>query len=179
MSIRRRSLEELQTLIYGYYIGLGAHGLVEDAPAMTSHFGDWLQLTRGWGWSTGWAAAIADRAGQSDPLDLFFELRREYRQLCPTTLASITLTDRHQPTGARVVIGMDGRMERPDAAELRRYVPTALHHFRWRYGDVRRDDWMLYRPDGSHETFLDFALDWAAAELQIQPAEWVRSGGAA
>lgn len=53
-------LDDIQTLMHGYYAALLVHGIVEPFPAMSSHFSDWLRLETTWSMSCGWAAAIKD-----------------------------------------------------------------------------------------------------------------------
>ena len=89
MYIVDESLHDLENLLYGYYAGLGMHGVVENVPQMTYHFLDWLYWRTSWSTSRGWANAITNNARKRRPLDVFFELVDRYRELRPVTLRSV------------------------------------------------------------------------------------------
>ncbi len=172
MYIGDASLRELQTLVYGYYAGLHIHGLVEHYPEMTNHFSTWLYGQTGWSTSCGWASAIISKGGTRPPLDVFFELVDRYRKLRPVTLRSAKLGRRHAPTGRRVTVGLDGRIERPTSVEIVRYAPTRLHFLRFAHRGRKLNNWILMTGDGSHDTSLRFAKQWMADELQTRDEDW-------
>jgi hypothetical protein len=172
MYVRNGSLNDLETLIHGYYAGLHTHGLIELVPEMTGHFSSWLYDQMRWSTSCGWASAIVSNAGKRPPLDVFFEFVDEYRKLRPVVLCSAKLGKQHTPTGRRAVIGMDGRIERPMHVEIVRYAPTRLHFLRFAYRGRKLNNWILVTRDGSHETSLRFAKQWMADELQTRSEDW-------
>lgn len=172
MYIANASLRELQTLVYGYYAGLHTHGLVEPVPEMTNHFSTWLYHQKRWSTASGWASAIISNAGAREPLDVFFELVESYRKLRPVTLRNAKLGKRHTPTGKRVKVGIDGRMEQPISVEIVRYAPTRLHFLRFGYRGRKVNDWILMTGDGSFETSLPYAKQWVADELQTRDEDW-------
>src|SRR5262245_19392257 len=68
------SLRDLETLIHGYYHGLGVHGIVEPVPSMQGHFMMWLKRRTGWDCCKGWAYAIDQHyAEPKAALAAFFE----------------------------------------------------------------------------------------------------------
>lgn len=168
-----RSLSDLESQIWGYYAALRVHGIIEDVPSMNHHFLIWLHYRTDWSTCAGWASAIESHiATPKKQFAKLFSLIDEYRLLRPTSLAIATLRARHQPTGRRVVIGFDGRMEKPNKVEIICYKPEPLHFLRFHYKDKIVDDWLLMKPDGSNETTMKDAKQWAADELQVLPHEW-------
>jgi hypothetical protein len=172
MYIGAGTLRDVESLVYGYYAGLHTHGLAEHVPEMANHFSTWLYSETGWSTSCGWASAIISNAGARPPLDLFFELVDRYRTLRPVTLRSAKLSRRNAPTGKRVTVGLDGRIERPTRVDIVRYAPTRMHFLRFTYGSRKANDWILMTGDGSHETSLRFAKQWMADELQTRDEDW-------
>ena len=172
MYLRDGSLRELETLVYGYYAGLSTHGLIELVPEMMSHFSTWLYRETEWSTSCGWAAAIVSNVNDASPLDAFFDFVHRYRRLRPVTLRSARLKRSNQPTGKRVVIGMNGRIERPLRVDIVRYAPTRLHFLRLIYRGRKVNDHILMTGDGSFDTSLRFAKIWMANEFQTSDADW-------
>lgn len=172
MYIGDGALRELETLLYGYYAGLGTHGLIEHVPEMTNHFSTWLYWQTGWSTSVGWAYAITSHARARPPLDLFFEFGDRYRKLRPVTLRSARLSRRNAPTGKRVTVRLDGRLEPPTSVEIVRYAPTRLHFLRFAYGRRKLNDGILTTGNGSHETSLRFAKKRAADAFQTCDGDW-------
>ncbi len=172
MFLRDSSLQELETLVHGYYAALSTHGLIERVPEMTNHFSTWLYCRTKWSMSLGWADAIISNARARPPLEQFFELVDHYRKLRPVTLRSARLGKRNAPTGRRVTIGTDGRIERPMRVDIVRYAPTRLHFLRFFYRGHVRNNSILMRGDGSHETSLGFAKQWMEDELQTRDRDW-------
>ena len=81
MWVHNGSLQELMTIVIGYSVALDVHGLSEEFDlGPVGPFAQWLQFTRGWSMSLGWAAAIEQRAQDDETaLDAFFRLLDEYR----------------------------------------------------------------------------------------------------
>jgi hypothetical protein len=81
MWVRRGSVRELETLLYGYWLALGAHDISEsfELHRALGPFGCWLRETRDWPMAEGWAAAIEAHSGDQPPIELFFNLLDEYR----------------------------------------------------------------------------------------------------
>ena len=169
-----RTISELESQVHGYYTALGVHNISEGVPDMTHHFNTWLQSTTDWkGLNCGWGYAFDHNTPpDQNEFDLFFSFVDRFRQLRPTVTASVTLLPKHQPTGKRCVIGLDGRMDRPDQISAVCYVPTSLHHLRHQYGDSYVDDSFLMLGDGSHETTQDDLFDWVSDEFGVSPTEW-------
>ena len=106
---------------------------------------------------------------KSKILLIFFS---RYRKIEPIVLAEVKLHKSHQPTGKKVVIGFGEKMKKPLKIEIVRYKPEKLHLLRFHYEDYIYNGWFLMRPDGSHDTSLDFIKNWAQEELQIKHDEW-------
>ena len=164
-------LEDLQTLVDGYTEALRVHGLVEGVPSMV-HFSTWLRHKTGWSTSRGWAHAIAGHTQQDLALAAFFSLVAEFRSLVPTTLSTVLLSERNQPTGRRAKIGFDGRIARPDQVEVVQYAPEPIHFLRFRYGSRLADQHTLYASQGSDSTTLVLAKDWVRDEFSVEPNDW-------
>ena len=81
MWVRRGSVQELSTMLFGYCLALQVHSITEpfDLHPALGPFAEWLRESRGWPMALGWAAAIEQNAGDSTPLDLFFSLLDEFR----------------------------------------------------------------------------------------------------
>lgn len=172
-------LEQLETMVCGYYSALNQLGIVEPAPEMQMHFSSWLRLTRNdWSLSRGWAHAISKNSRNEEPWDVFFGLVDAYRVHAPRTLFRARISRKNVPTGKRCVIGMNGRMDRPDAVEIVRYIGTRLHFLRFRYGRRLVNDHILFDGDSRnriHEaTSVTFAKRWAADELLVTKDSWDR-----
>jgi hypothetical protein len=166
-----KPLEDLQTLIGGYYAALSVHGLVEDVPSM-AHFSTWLRLKTGWSMSCGWAYAIAEHSKPDTALAAFFSLVEQFRTLVPAVLSSARLSERNRPTGKRAVIGLDGRIARPDRVDVVQYAPEPIHFLRFHYATRIEDQHSLYTSDGSDATTLDHAKEWVCDELCVDRSSW-------
>mgnify|MGYP004001577553 CR=1 len=172
MFIRNQSLKNLEILILGYYIGLSNHKIVEDVPEITDHFQTWIYHKYGWSTSAGWAHAIETHAKKQKPLNLFFKIIDEYRQIKLTVLAQVELSKNHQPTGKKVIIGFDTKMDKPLKIEIVKYTTEKLYFLRFYYKNNITNGRILMKPDGSYNTSLNFAKNWAKEELQIKHEEW-------
>jgi hypothetical protein len=80
MWVRRSSVQQLSTMLFGYWLALQVHGVPErfDFHPATGAFAQWLKESRGWPMNRGWATAIEENA-QDDALELFFALLDEYQ----------------------------------------------------------------------------------------------------
>ena len=80
MFVRKGSIQELSTMLFGYWYALQVHDIPErfDFHPATGAFAKWLKETRGWPMNRGWATAIEENA-QDDALALFFALFDEYQ----------------------------------------------------------------------------------------------------
>lgn len=163
----------LETMLHGYNVALSSHSIVESAPTMNRAFASWLRLRYPkWSLSCGWAGAITDNSSPGEsPLARFFALVADYRKLVPRTLLSATLKPQHQPTGRRVVIGLRGRMDRPDRVEVARYEPAPLHVLRLFY-ETEVEISVVHGPNAAHASTLDDAKQWLAEELQLSDADF-------
>jgi hypothetical protein len=81
MWVRNGSLQELETMLFGYSVALDVHQVPEqfELRGGGGPFADWLRETRGWSLEYGWAACIETHAGSQPPLELFFSPLDEYR----------------------------------------------------------------------------------------------------
>ena len=170
-----QGLATLSFQISGYYAALHSYGIVEAVPAMHHHFNRWVYIRTGWCTACGWADAIESRfSGFEAQLNEFFRLVEEYRRLVPTVLCSAELANHHQPTGKRVVIGFNGRMERPERVDILRYKPDPLHFMRFHYSTSIRVGSLLMKRDGSHETSIFDAKAWVRDELRVKRGDWTK-----
>jgi hypothetical protein len=173
MYLRGGSLLHLESLVWGYHTALAMHGIVEGVPAMNRHFLEWLHHRTGWPCSLGWAHAIGSHHPVGEAaLAAFFRFVDEYRQLRPVRLCTVRLGRRHNPTGRRVVYGMDGRMEKPHRVDVFRYLPEPLHFLRFHYPDRVEDGDLLMTGAGEYRTGLNDAKQWVRDELQVGFRSW-------
>ncbi len=173
MYLGNSSLCELETLVQGYCAALGVHGIIEPVPHMNRHFLTWLHYRTRWSCCLGWAAAIEQRHPEPDKaLAAFFALVDEYRKLRPTSLCTVRLAARHNPTGKLVRIGFDGLMDKPRRVDVVRYRPEPLHFLRFHYRD-RVVDWDLFMTGaGEYATTVRYAKAWMRDEFQVEFAAW-------
>lgn len=176
MFLRNSSLEDLQTLLFGYYAALDVHGLVEPVPKMDRHFLFWMEYRTGWSLCTGWAVALTSRYGTSErALEEFFNFADEFRRLRSVTLCSVRLQSRHRPTGNRVTIGFGERIRKPKKVDILRYRPLPLHFLRFHYSDGIQDQDLLFVHGGVKSSLRD-AKVWVRDELQVAVSEWMPAG---
>jgi len=169
-----RKFSDLEPMIDGYYKGIAMHGIHEDVPRMTrSQFGIWLYHTTKWSTCAGWAYAFEHNTkSEEEAFETFFDFVDQYRELKPIVRAKLKLKPHHQPTGKRVTIGLNGKMDRPDEIHIVNYAPTRLYHFRYFYSDRIVDDWLDHTRTGSHGSGLKAKYEWAKDEFGIEPDEW-------
>ena len=168
-----QNLSDVSHQLTGYYTALRIYGIIEAVPAMHGHFDTWVHLRTGWSTNCGWADAIESRFdGLDSQLKEFFRLVGEYRTLVPIVLCTARLEEHHQPTGKRVVIGSDQRMEKPERIDILKYEPEPLHFLRFHYPDKVRDDSLLMKYDGSHSTEMADVMSWARDELLVGQGDW-------
>ncbi|WP_406518209.1 hypothetical protein [Streptomyces sp. NBC_00826] len=81
--VRNGSLQELAVMMFGYHLALQVHDADEEFPFHrgSGGFAAWLSRTRGWSMATGWDAAIVENLPGESPLDAFFRLVDEYRDV--------------------------------------------------------------------------------------------------
>lgn len=157
-------LSDLEAMIHGYRTALSNHRIDEGVPDLM-HFGDWLRRKTGWSMSCGWADAIARNVEPDVQAERFFELLKEYRSLRAVVVASVVLNERHAPTGKRVIVGKDGRMDRPARTEIVEYQPLGLQHLRF-----------IYRDRTETQRFLmEDAKRWMEEEFGVAATDWTRS----
>ena len=144
---------------------------------MNHHFLIWVHYRTQWSTCAGWAKAIELHVRTPDAqFSKFFALIDEYRRLKPTRLCFVRLKSQHVPTGKRVVIGFNGRMQKPAQVEIIRYKPAPLHFLRFHYESRIDDGWLLMNSDGTYETTLRDAKRWVGDELQVKQDEWEAAG---
>lgn len=164
-------LRVLEYQVQGYCTALSAHAVDERVPSLR-HFSDWIRLKREWS-TCGWASAIveaAEHAGRT-PLQLFFELIDEYRQLIPKQLAYVRLAPHHRPTGRHCVIGFGQLVAPPRRINVLQYAPEPLHFLRFHFDDGPEDRHMLI-DNGNVATSAAFARAWVEEEFQVEPTAW-------
>jgi hypothetical protein len=175
MYLRHSSLTELNSLIWGYYVALRVHSIVESVPSMNRHFLFWLYYRTSWSMSGGWDTAINERyPNREEALAIFFKWAYEYRQLNPMTLCTVRLAAKHNPTGKRIRYGLDGLMEKPRQVDVVRYRPAPLHFLRFHYRDRVENGDLLMTATGDYATTVRFAKQWVHDELQVESAAWRR-----
>jgi hypothetical protein len=168
-----RRLQDLELLMRGYAAARGNNSISEGVPSMTGPFLNWLRLKHSrWELALGWAVAITDhvRVGQ-EPLEYFFELTDEYRELSPRVVIDAPLQPHHRPTGKRVIIGYGTRMDRPDVIQVERYEPAPLHILRFIYPSRIEED-VLLGDNSVVETTLEDAKTWLADEFELRPSDY-------
>lgn len=155
-------LEQLETMIHGYLRALSTHRIDEGVPSLV-HFPDWLRRRTGWSMSCGWADAFRREVEPEVQVKRVFGFLDEFRLLRPSIVASVILGDHHTATGKRVVIGMDGRMARPEQAQIVEYAPESLQFLRFVYPERLETQRVL----------MSDARKWMEDEFGVQPHEWV------
>lgn len=140
---------------------------------MGHHFLIWVNYYTGWETSIGWANALERYSVKlENQLVKFFKLVDEYRQLNPNVLRTVRLMKNNQPTGRRIITGINGKMEKPIRVDIIRYSPEPLHFLRFYYPDKIVDGWLLMKSDGSYNTTLIDAKRWLKDELQVKRDQW-------
>lgn len=82
---RRRQLQDLEMLLYGYAIALKYHGIQEPVVDFMREFSNYLRQTRGWSLSCGPTAAIVEAtANEQEAWDLFWKLVDEFHASIPS-----------------------------------------------------------------------------------------------
>lgn len=81
MWARGGSLQELQSILFGYSVALEVHAVPEEfVLGPIGPFARWLGSQYGWGMSLGWATAIEQHLDDGETaMDAFFRLLDEYR----------------------------------------------------------------------------------------------------
>lgn len=81
MWARGESLQELETILTGYWVALQVHSVPEEfALGPRGPFTRWWESKYGWGMSLGWAFAIEQHLHDGETaMDAFFRLLDEYR----------------------------------------------------------------------------------------------------
>jgi hypothetical protein len=173
MYVRDNSLYALEDILWGYQLGIGAHNIIEDVPQMNRHFLDWLRF-QGWSFGAcGLAYVITQRyRDNKQAVAAFFSLVDEYRRLRPTVLCTVKLRTKHNPTGKRWRVGLDGLMEKPKQVDIIRYRPEPLHFLRFHYKDRVKDCDLLMTKLGKYATTVRNAKQWVRDELQVEYGEW-------
>ena len=168
-----RSLEDLQSQVWGYLMALRNHEIDEHVPSMGRHFLYYVREKTAWGLSRGWAHAIGEHVdGFSQQLETFFSYVDTFRKLVPTAVARAVLTDDHKPTGKRRRCGFDGLMTKPSAVDVVQYRPEPLHFLRFHFADRTEDDDLLFNHNLQHATTIDDAKLWVHDEFGVDTNCW-------
>ena len=82
MYLRENSLFHLESIIQGYEMALLSHGAKGSRAQFNSDFSDFLEESRGWSTSSGWADAITTRSSGGDAaLESFYEILEEFNEV--------------------------------------------------------------------------------------------------
>ena len=76
------------------------------------------------------------------------------------------------PTGKRIIIGTNGRMNKPQKIDIMSYQTSLFHFLRFHYEDSMVDSDILMKTDGTHDTTIEFAKLWVKGEFQVKDQEW-------
>jgi hypothetical protein len=82
MWARAGSLQDLQSIFFGYWVALQVHSVAEEFDLHSSEgpFARWLESEYGWSMVFGWAGAIQNHLSDGETaLDVFFRLLDEFR----------------------------------------------------------------------------------------------------
>lgn len=172
MYVRAESAaDDLEHLLWGYETALHVHGVDEDTPRFGRTFLAWVRLRRDWVMSMGWAHAVSREAKKRQtPLELFFELVDEYRQLSVRVVAKARLRKHNKATGAVGTDGLGRARPPPREIEIVQYAPEPLFLLRYRYASGV-DENVMY-DDGSYATSVAFAKRHALLEFGIEASQW-------
>ncbi len=162
------SLLQIEIFCHGYYAGLAAHRIREDAPIVgTFHFGEWLYRRFQWPHNCGWAQAIRRNfKSDEEAFERFFQLIDEYRTLRPETCAKVSLAPGHKPTG-ECTYGNGAWPLPPLRLEVCRYAPEEFY-FLVEYYRESVDDRTSFVSEKA-------AFSHAERMWQVKPGEWART----
>jgi len=165
-------LPVIQDYLHGYYVALDMHGIVETSARLThAHFSTWLRLRGYKEFALGWAWVLQQAHGDA-AFDKFFELLDRYRNVSPTVVATVRLTDEQRQHGERAVDAMAGPMQQPDRIEIVQYAPDPVHIVRIHCG-TRSIEHVLYAPPlAAPATTIDHAFSWVAERFGVDRAQW-------
>jgi hypothetical protein len=165
------SLDHLESMLWGYEAAIRAHRIDESTPRFTHSFLWWVRLRRGWSMSAGWAKAVVRsvREGQQ-PLDLFFELVDEYRQVTPRVLTTVQLKASNKATGKTGTDGIGRARSPPRELQIVQYAPEKLFLLRYCYPSVVHE--VVLDDNGKYTTSLAFAKLHARREFGITASQW-------
>ncbi len=158
-------IRELETLLHGYIACQSVHGIIEKNVPYFKHFSDWLRYKYDWGLSYGWAHVLLDKYGDNS-FSEFFKLAAQFRRLNPKELTNIKLKENNNPTGKRVVIGIDTLMKKPKTISIFKYTPDDLFYLIYEYPEKFEIDSMLY-------TSLECAQNFVEDEFQVNNENWI------
>lgn len=168
MFIPDKSINSLQTYLGGYETCMWVHAILEQDVPVFRHFHEWLTRCYNFEFtSSGWAYAIQYNEPDQEPLQKFFELVQEFQKLQPHLITRVKLGKNHQPTGKRVIIGIDKLMPPPIEIQIIQYKTKQLFFLRHCY-PVKYEHSSLF-------SSLEEAKQWVEEEFQVRPEEWISS----
>ena len=166
MFIPDKSINSLQTFLRGYETCMSVHAILEHDVPVFKHFHEWLVRYYNFEFTaSGWAYAIQYNVTDQEPLQKFFELVQEFQKLQPHLITRVKLGLNHQPTGKRVVIGIDKRMPPPNEIQIVQYKHEQLFFLRHCYPT-------MYEHSSLFSSLKD-AIKWVEEEFQVRPEEWI------
>lgn len=161
MYIAKDNLHELELLVLGYYAALYQHNIDEQIPTIGLHFLDWLRYKKNWSTNQGWAKAIYDNPPENlSPLDMFFILIDQYRQLKLKVLAQITLISDRNSTSKLINSVL------PSQIFIIQYDPEPLFFLKSVFASHFIDQsYLADRPEK--------VMAFAHKEFQVEFSEWI------
>ena len=171
------TLRELESIIFGYYVALECHGIVETVPSMGKHFRQWLHFRNDWSEASSWPAEFERRFDSVDEqFREFFRHVAIYSDLKPSAHCAAQLLERHSPTGNGPRHFNGGREvfpPRPDKIIIMQYSPDPLYFLRMHYGTTITYHTILEDTQAmTYATSLQYAKDRVAHEFGVPQSDW-------
>jgi hypothetical protein len=161
----KRDIRELETILHGYITCQIMHGIIEINVPFFKHFTNWLHYKYDWDLCYGWAHVMLEKFGENS-FSEFFSLVEQFRRLIPKELGKIQLKESNDPTGKRVVIGMNTLMKKPKTIFIFQYIHENLFYLIYEYPEKREMDSTLY-------TSLKCTQKFVEDEFQVKKEDWI------
>ncbi len=168
MFIPDKSINSLKTYLDGYDSCMWVHGLIELDVPMFKHFGEWLARMFNYQFtSLGWAYATQNTIdNKQDPLQLFFQLSRDFRKLQPQMVTSVKIEPHHQQTGIKSINGNGGSISIPLEIQVIQYKPERLFFVRHCYKARYEHSYSLF-------SAIKEAKNQVEEDFQVSSEEWI------
>jgi len=168
MFIPDKSINSLKTYLDGYDTCMWVHGIIELDVPMFKHFGEWLVRMFNYQFTSyGWAYAIQNTIdNKQDPLQLFFQLVREFRKLHPHMVTRVKIEPHHQPTGMKSINGTGEQISKPIEIQVIQYKPEGLFFVRHCYKARYEHSYSLFPS-------IKEAKNQVEIEFQVISEEWI------